>query len=187
VPHAQPPLRKLPALWHALIYRWAAKPDRCICSDKQKIETRHKAYKPADSGVVVGNGARRCNLHQSYKCLLQIPTFVASELARAGSQSGPKSLTAIHQTDRVDLSYTADIGVTPLEICQSPYRHREQARSHNGLSTLARTGRLSGRHRRQASSHKCSEYSREIRSAIRATNPRSSPLNRPSVSSPASF
>ena len=31
-------------------------------SDRPTIEPRPEAHKPADSGVVVGNGARRCSL-----------------------------------------------------------------------------------------------------------------------------
>jgi hypothetical protein len=33
-------------------------------SDWETIETRAKAHKPADSGVTVGNGARRCSLRE---------------------------------------------------------------------------------------------------------------------------
>ena len=54
-------------------------------------------------------------------------------------------------------------------------RHRWQASSHSGICVHPQDlGRLSGRHRWQASSHNRSVYTL-----------RSSPLNRPSVSSPA--
>ncbi|OOL33700.1 hypothetical protein BOO94_32320 [Pseudomonas sp. FSL W5-0299] len=33
-------------------------------SDTETIKTRHKAHKPADSGAVVGNGARNCSFQE---------------------------------------------------------------------------------------------------------------------------
>jgi hypothetical protein len=53
---------------------------------------------------------------------------------------------------------------------------REQARSHRDDVHLQETGRLSGRNRRQASSHNGAAYHGAF-----------SPLYRPSVSSPAAF
>ena len=55
-------------------------------------------------------------------------------------------------------------------------RHRQQAGSHRGRGYPSEFGRLAGRLREQARSHNGSAYT-----------PRFSPLNRPSVSSPAAF
>jgi hypothetical protein len=43
---------------------WATKPDHCFFSDRETIKPEPKAHKPADSGVVVGNDARRCSLDE---------------------------------------------------------------------------------------------------------------------------
>jgi hypothetical protein len=43
----------------------ATKPDRCFFySGEQTIKPGHQAHKPADSGVPVGNDARRCSFHE---------------------------------------------------------------------------------------------------------------------------
>ena len=39
-----------------------------VFSDRPTIEPRPEAHKPADSGVVVGNGARRCSLLEQSEC-----------------------------------------------------------------------------------------------------------------------
>jgi hypothetical protein len=38
-----------------------------LFSDRPTIEPAHPAHKPADSGVVVGNGARRCSLLEVFR------------------------------------------------------------------------------------------------------------------------
>jgi hypothetical protein len=38
-----------------------------LFSDRPTIEPASKAHKPADSGVVVGNGARRCSLLEVFR------------------------------------------------------------------------------------------------------------------------
>ena len=45
----------------------AAKPVRWVCSDGETIEPGSKAHKRADSGVVVGNGARLRGLVEGWR------------------------------------------------------------------------------------------------------------------------
>ncbi len=42
----------------------ATKPHRCFFSDRKTIKPAPKVHKPADSGVVVGIGARLCSFQE---------------------------------------------------------------------------------------------------------------------------
>ncbi|BFT62593.1 hypothetical protein [Pseudomonas moorei] len=53
-------------------------PITVLFSDRQTIKPDPKAHKPADSGVPVGNDARRCSFHEvTPTAIKQMPTAVA--------------------------------------------------------------------------------------------------------------
>jgi len=59
--------RRIPDWWYSCDRSYlgrATKPDHWKSVTRIKLPTTPKAHKPADSGVHVGNDARRCGFHE---------------------------------------------------------------------------------------------------------------------------
>jgi len=102
-----------------------------MSSDRSKLPTRPKTHKPADSGVVVGNGARRCRSWLiSWSHDKQLAGMLAeTPLSRAGSlpqeglcayvAAGDMTIERVAEIKSGDTSGVSKIGLTKTRLAAS--------------------------------------------------------------------